>query len=278
MTDIPNEINQNTKNVNISNQKSEFDTPPQIVNTPVSQTQPDSNIVIKKTSSGFRLFIFIIIILSILTWVFAGYIYFSDDLDLSKLNFDQLKNEVSQEANSPSESLTAKFDVKNGNVVRIENDREITIIDKSDFKSTGVAGFGKVTQSYDGKLLCIESHPPSLDASIYVSDVNGANVRKISNLKQNCLWSIKSDKIAYMDLVGGDKSDIYIFDFNTNIENNLTSKLQNSDNLYIFKLLSWSFRDKGVDCQYEDNGVIYSCSINLDSGELSKSNIVEIDE
>ncbi len=224
---------------------------------------------------GFKIFIILGLVLITIIWGSVFYMYFQN----KKLKTKSINN--NSNFTYPEVSPTPKFTpswikIKNGNVVMEKPDGQTTIlIDKSNYPSTGITGFLKVIVSPDEKNICFESWSPSPEPALYLADIDGQNVKKVSTNRQNCLWSNDSKYIYYINTAAKTTPiNIFEYDIENSKENDLTSNFVPSGQLRRYEIVGFSADKSKLICKYEnilgaattDN--IYECEIDLQTKEV----------
>ena len=212
-----------------------------------------SNIVVEKSKkSVIDVLIFISLIIAFFIWSGVFYLY------IQNKNISKQASVTTPTATSYiTPTITQKlFNIitKNGNIINISENNEEIIVDKNDYKSTGITGFTKVSTSPDKDKICFESWPPSIEPAMYISDINGENVEEISKFKKDCTWSHSGKMVAYDNLTTtkAKVTDIFYYDLESKIEKNLTANLASTESakLYNYKVISWSDDDNNILCEF----------------------------
>ena len=224
--------------------------PPPPVNTPVSNTSDglnlkpqDPNITIQKTKRGskFIIFIVILIVLTAIIYGVAAYLY----LNNKKLQ----SNKDSLSSFSPTPSMEVKqqvtFKINNGSIYLVEDGVEKMILSKSDYPSTGIAGFTTVTASPNSKMVCFSSLPPALEPALFISNKEGTDVAEISKLKTSCVWSQDSAKVAYQDVNSETgNQDVFIYNIADKVETKVTSSTFDETARTTYSVGKWQDNNK----------------------------------
>ncbi|MCS7092782.1 MAG: hypothetical protein NZM26_05560 [Patescibacteria group bacterium] len=218
----------------------------------------NTNMVITSTISPSdnkpKLFIIVAILVTIIFWIGVGYLYITNQNLKEKVTKSQNLNIAPSQSSTPSSTpLDEQISIAGGNIVRKNENGEITIlVNKSDYPSTGITGFLRVSVSYDNNLMCFESRSPANKPALYIADVNGGNVVEVSANKINCLWAKSSQGIFYTDTpITTNPVDIYMYDIFTKTETNLTQTVKPPSGTRQFALVSIS--DNGlITCTFKD--------------------------
>ena len=250
--------------------------------TPEPAESPSSNITVTTPApskkSKFGLFIGILIFIVILVFGGVGYLFLQNTKLESGLPKDTMS--VSEPTAIPTQSppieanLPKQIVIENGSVVSKGSTGDTTIIiNKTDYPDSGIIGFTKVIESPDGSSLCVETWPPAPTPAIYIADIDGGNVRKITESRRNCNWSQDSKKIVYLNYTSDTAGvDIFMYDTVSSIETNLTSSTVSTGFRY------YSVKDVTNDkilCSYTQSSILggeqtpaSSCEIDMTSGEF----------
>jgi len=223
--------------------------PPVISNSvnPLTVTTSDSR------GSKFNLYIIIGAVIGLLIWGAVVYLY----LDTQKLKGEASTEEevITENLVIPTETPVFKAEqvqIANGSVVRnIPGSGNIILIDKKDYSTTGIAGFSKVLVSPSNEYMCIESWPPAPSPALYFSDVLANDIVKIGDNYKGCTWSPDSKTIFYVNNSPENSVvNIYAYDVEKGIENNLTANLQLEEEKS-FELVGLSADSSKFICKYK---------------------------
>ncbi len=230
----------------------------------------------RKGPSWFKIFVIFALIIIAIIYSAVFYLY----LQNRNLRSQTLQTEPT--SNLPSATPTPSFSpswirIQNGNVVRHEPGKEpIILVNKNDYPSTGIVGFARVIVSPDNNLLCFEALSPAVEPAIYVSNVDGSNVRMISTNKQNCVFRSDSKSIFYIN-TAPKSSPVSIFQYDLTQENaveiDLTKSSVPEGVVRRYEIVGFSADDTKIICKYEEitqeEEKTGECEINLVSGEVN---------
>jgi hypothetical protein len=221
----------------------------------------------KSAENKFRIFVIAGIIIIVLIYT-AVAIIFLKNKSLKQAIRNRMASTIPTFSPSPTPTFSPELIViENGNVAYKQfNKPSKIIIDKKTIPDVGITGFSSVTVSPNSKFLCLTSIPPSPKPAIYISDIDGKNLKKISSDKKNCLWKADSKTIFYEGKATRfSRSDIFKYNLETSEETNLTAAalVNTSTN---FSLVGLSSDESKVICTYttqqEEN---LSCEVELDT-------------
>jgi hypothetical protein len=227
-----------------------------------------------KKSSKFGIFIGVFVFLALCVWGGVAYLY----LQNRELKSDIQEQQSGETASLPIPTPTPEFtpeqiQILNGSVVRKRPSGETeTLVNKEDYRTTGITGFAKVVVSPDNKKVCFESWPPAPKPALYYANIDGSEVVEIGFKKKNCVWLTDSEKIIYIDDTSAKTSaDIYSYDTVNKLETNLTESSVATGVTRRFEVVSLSADGSKIICTYTDVGIKEesgSCEINLETGEV----------
>jgi hypothetical protein len=243
----------------------------------VGQINPSNIVTIEgRKSGGFLNKLFPLLVLIMLgVWAWVGYIFFQNRQlgSGSKTSGENASPSVASTSPTPEQILydPETIRISQGNIVIDSADGgSKTLINKSDYKNSGIIGFTKVSVSSDMKLICFESIPPATTPELYIADVEGKNVKKIGNNLRNCTWALDSKTLFYVQyLNGSDRTDIYKYDTASGKSSNLTEFSQ-TDTERTYNLLGLSADGSSLVCTYTESGkeVVNNCEINTETDVL----------
>lgn len=200
--------------------------------------------------SKFKVFVIVSIIIIVIIYAVVAYLYFSNK---------NSKGPNSVADDQKTESLTPgvkpfQIAISNGNIVKqVAGEAESVIVSKSDYTTTGITGFVSVSVSPDKSKICFGSLPPAPSPSIFVANIDGTNVVKMADARQNCIWDKESKSVFYTDILNKTKSvNIYQYDMTTSAETDLTSGSINKGTIRQYKIVGLSADASKLICQYED--------------------------
>lgn len=238
------------------------------------------NIVSQKSSGGgkgFKIFIIFGVVIILAIWGAVGYLFIQNK---ELKNENQEVNEVVEidvETTPEPEFNPNEIKLKSGSIIREKKNGEISVlVNKEDYESTGITGFLKVVVSPDNKNICFESWSPAPDPALYISDVEGQNVIKVSSNRQNCLWSSDSKSVYYIN-TPTKSAPVNIFEYyiQNGVEKDLTSDFVPSGVVRRFEIVGLSADGSKIICKYENLGGaaatenISECEIDLETGNVN---------
>lgn len=246
--------------------------PKEVISQPVVEAQkPDSLISYTKKRSIIDYFIVLVSVIAFLIWIAVGALYLQNkDNKNSKV---ETPKEADNLTPSPTQVPQKKYNIsaKNGNIINInESGEEEVLVNKEDYKMTGISGFIKVSVSPDRKKLCFESWPPSPEPSLFVSNIDGSEVLKVNPNRKGCLWSTDSRLIAYNDVKSPKEGvDLFIFDPASASETLLSiHSATETANPKLHSPVGWTKDNKKVLCEYsyvKTPKVIKECEADIDT-------------
>jgi hypothetical protein len=227
----------------------------------------------KKGGKGFGIFVVIGIIAILCIYAYVGYLYFQNQ---------KLKGSTSGTGNQQTSDATITptvgfnkdyVKVSGGNVIYDDGSGNPKIlVDKSNFTSTGITGFIKVSVSPDNQRMCFEAWPPAPTPALYIANVDGSSVSQVNENRKSCLWTEDSNKILYVNIASPVlTSNIYLYDTETKEEKNLTQPDLSVTATKNFELVGLSADGTKAICKYETIGKdeVGQCEIDLYSHEVT---------
>ncbi len=227
----------------------------------------------KKKYFRFFLLISIIVILTIYAFVFHLY-------QQNQKAKESLRSKTAL-TNLPTPTISFSADwikIQNGNVVLLQPGKDpVILVDKKDYEQTGITGFSKVSVSPNNKFLCFEALPPVREPAIYISNIDGSNVKLISRNKQNCTFSPDERKIFYVNLLSSKSIPVNIFEFDIlepdSQEKNLTIISIPAGIIRRYEIVGFSSDNQKLICKYEDINKTNeegsgNCQINLETQQV----------
>ena len=188
-------------------------------------------------------------------WSGVAYLFFQN-----KNIKDDNQGEV-QEENLPQPTPTPEFTpdqikIKSGNIVREKPDGETTVlVDKGNYKTTGITGFLKIVVSPDNEKICFESWSPAPQPALYVADVDGQNVVEVSPNRQNCLWSKDSQSVYYVNISSNSSpTNIFSYNLSENAEKDLTGDAVPAGMVRRYEIVGLSADGSKLICKFENIG------------------------
>lgn len=242
---------------------------PPPVGEPLSQPQVVTD---RKEKGKLPVFIIILIVIAVLVYGAVAYLYFSNKKLKQDLSTPTVSNQVQVMPEPTAMVETFQYLIDNGSIKKVSSSgTEEIIIQKTDYKDTGITGFINVISSSNGNYICFWSLPPALGPALYYSDANGAGVTLIAEKGKSCVWSNDEGMIAYINDATEDQPvDVYLFNTVTTDIKNLT--LQNSGSSAVFRRYeptAFSTDDSKILCTYEE--------IDTDDPSLENLGTCEID-
>jgi hypothetical protein len=183
--------------------------------------------------SAFPIIMTILIIITLIILGGVGYLYFQRINNNTDEQPQATGNREAMLAFSPDQ-----IQIINGDVVRVLPFGESrTLVFKSNFPKTGIAGFSRVVVSPNEDKICFESWAPAPEPELYIADVDGTNVKMVAASAGNCLFGPLGNRIFYNEIpTGNQQADIFSYNMNTEITTNLSEELKESENNLIYKL------------------------------------------
>jgi hypothetical protein len=201
-------------------------------------------------TSNFKTFVIISLLVIAVIYSAVAYLYFQN-----KKAKDELALSNASPTSAPAAiEKTISIIIKNGNVVKeVTDEGDTVLVAKSDYPTTGITGFAKVTLSNDKTKMCLESLPPAPGPGIYVANADGTNVVKAGDAKQNCTWDSTGGRVFYSNSASTIASvNIYQFDLATATETDLTGPSIAKNSIRQYKAVGLSADSSKLMCQYED--------------------------
>lgn len=224
---------------------------------PATETLPPNPATVTTGGGGrskFGFFALLGVIIAILVWGGVTYLYL-DTENIKKKNEETANSVVSQ---SPTPIPTPTFSpdqiqIKNGSVTQVIPDTEaVILVDKKDYKTTGITGFAKVLVSPDNGLMCFEAWPPAPAPALYYSNIAGENVIKIGENYKNCIWSPDSKSLFYLNTATLDSPvNIYSYNITSGKETNITL-LSQDEGEKAYEIVGLSADSGSLICKYVD--------------------------
>lgn len=225
---------------------------------------------------GFKIFLGIGILIALVVW--AGVIY----LFLQNKNLKNGTEEVKTTDKSLQVTPTPEFNsnsvkIKQGNVVYEQvTGEDVVLVGKEDYPSTGITGFLKVAVSPNNKKICFESWSPAPEPALYLSSVDGKDVKEVSPNRQNCLWSKDSNSIFYTNVSSKTAPvNIFKYDILQGSETDLTGDSVPSGVVRRFEIVGLSADGSKLICKYENIGgaasteTMSECEIDLENYQVN---------
>lgn len=203
--------------------------------------------------SKFGFFLIVAIVIAVLVWGGVTYLYL-DNQSIKNKNSGSTADVQTVPTVIPTPAFSPdQIQIKNGSVVQvIPNADPVTLVDKSDYKTTGITGFAKVLVSPDNKNLCFEAWPPAPAPALYLSSVKGENVVKVGETYKNCLWSPDAKVIFYLNSAPVDSPvNIFSYDVSTGTEKNITLSTQ-AQGEKSYSIVGLSADSSKLICRYID--------------------------
>ena len=243
---------------------------------PTINKPPDSVISEKKKRLPlFNIIIILFLLLAISIWAGVGYLYIQNNNLKDKTSETILEEKISTPTPTPTPAFSPEqIKIESGNVIWERPDGEITvIIDKGNYKTTGITGFAKVVVSPDENWICAESWPPAPDPSLYIANIEGENVIKVNSNRNSCLWSQDSKSITYINSSAPNtQTDIYIYNNELGEETNLTRSAFDDGVVRKYKVVGFNADGSKLICEYtqipqaeEGQG---SCEVDIETGNV----------
>ena len=245
--------------------------------TAQQQSQISQVVTEKEKSSKFPLLIGFLIVLAIAVYGFVAYLYFGNQ----KLRQDSQKASDKSAITQPTPiamAETFQYLIENGNIKKVSSKgSEQIIVNKAGYPETGLIGFTNVIVSDSGDFICFWSLPPATKPALYYSDSGGETVKQVNEKVKNCAWSNKEDKLAYInDAAEGLPVDIFLYDFENELEKNLTNQATASGVFRRYEATSFFSDDTKVLCSFEEINkaqpaleTLGNCEIDVTTGKVT---------
>jgi hypothetical protein len=240
--------------------------PPSTVIPPTVPQTPTVGFPSPKKSNGFKIFTILSLLVLLSVWGVVGYLF-----------YDNQKIENDAQNTSPTVIPTPTFSpreiqINNGNITRVTSLGEsATLVSKTDYPETGITGFIRVVVSPNNTKLCFESVSPATTPALYISEVDGSGVTKISDNKNSCLWAPSGNEILFVNTPGTNLVvDIYKYNIVTKELTNLTETTQEASQIRQYAILS--VEGSIAECRYDIVGKTGQktnegmCTIDINTG------------
>lgn len=205
------------------------------------------------SNSKFGFFVILGIIVAVLVWGGVTYLYL-DTQSLKKAKSEKTAEVPQEPTPIPTPSFSPdQIQIKNGSVVQaIPNAETTTLVDKADYKTTGITGFAKVLVSPDNSFICFEAWPPAPAPALYVATIKGESVVKVGENYKSCIWNPDSKSILYINSAPLDKpTNIFSYELSSGIVKNVTEKTQ-TEGERAYSIVGLSADATKLICRYVD--------------------------
>jgi hypothetical protein len=242
-------------------------------------------------SSKFKFYVIIAVVIILAIWGYVAYLYFGNQNISLKIPTDAINNIVnnSKQPDTPVESptptaeptlsyMTENTTIENGSVVTTDDSGKSTIlVDKKSYPGTGITGFARVVSSPAGNKICFESLPPAPEPALYYANADGSDVTEVNPNRKNCNW-VSENELVYVNIANeGTPTDIYTYNIQSGLEENLTAEYSTETNVRTYKIVSVSSDGKTLSCDYSETETetggtsVGKCEIDLTTGTVTNT-------